>query len=107
MSQSYTHRQMTAATAEKKPPAIILLKPFRQFGPNTILTEVTGLLRDQLLNPLFGYARELGVGEAVVDGRLVTKQPEPEPTPVAAAPPKVVQQPPQPKLTMPDRTKLT
>ena len=104
MSQTYVHRQMTAA--EKKPPALLLLKPYRQFSPGEILTEVTGLLRDQLLNPRFGYAREIGTGEVVVNGRIVPKQPDPTPE-QAAPPPKVAQQQPQPKLTMPDRAKPT
>jgi len=108
MSQSYMHRQMTAA--EQKSPALILLKPYRQFSPTEVLTEVTGLLRDQLLNPRFGYARLVTDEDLIVNGRFVGKKSarQPDPTPVQAAPPpKVVQQQPQPKLTMPDRTKST
>ncbi len=54
MSQSYSNRMMTA----EKPPALRLLKPFRQFPPAWILTDVTGLLRDQLLDPYFGPIAE-------------------------------------------------
>ncbi len=54
MSQTYTNRMMAA----EKPPSLRLLKPFRQFPPAWILTDVTGLLRDQLLDPYFGPIAE-------------------------------------------------